>query len=522
MAHRLSKSRFTAGLQCLKQLWWRVHEPDAPELVPDFLLQATFDRGHRVGAAAREYVPGGALVSLPHQAADARVARTAALLAGGAPAVYEASFVADDVFVAVDILARREGGGFALVEVKSTTSVKDEHIPDAAIQAHVVRRAGLDVSRVELMHLDRACRHPDLSNLFAREDVTGRVEGMLPLIPERIAEQLEALGGPLPDVPIGDHCDTPYECPFKSRCWPTLPEHHLGTLYRWGKRARELERQGYATIADLPGDLDLGDIPERQRRAVQAGRTIVEPGLAAALRPFDRRPLGFLDFETVGPAIPVWPGCRPYDAVPVQFSFFLDRGAGEPRHHEHLASGPGDPRPLLAERLVEACEGAVAIVAYNAGFERQCVRGLAEAVPALAGPLLELEGRLVDLLPVVRNHVYHPAFHGSFSLKAVLPALVPELSYAGLAIADGDTASVQLERMMLGGLPGPAAAPGAPAAPGQLELFEPGAPAPPALRADLLAYCKLDTWAMVKLLERLREMATSEPRALDRLPRRGG
>jgi hypothetical protein len=493
-SHRLSKSRFTAGLQCLKQLWWRVHEPDAPELVPDFLLQATFDRGHRVGAAARDYVPGGALVSLPHHAAAERVALTKELLARGAPAVYEASFIADRVFVAVDVL-ERQGRGFTMVEVKSTTSVKEEHIPDAAIQAHVLRSAGLDVPKVELMHLNRECRYPDLSNLFAREDVSARVEGFLPGIPERIEEQLASLDGPLPDVPIGDHCDTPYECPFKNRCWPELHEHHLGTLYRWGKRARELERQGFRAIEDLPAGLDLGEIPERQRKAVQSGRMVVERGLARALEIFDRQPLGFLDFETVGAAIPVWRGCRPYDGVPVQFSFFLDRGDGAPAHHEWLAEGPGDPRPALAERLVAACAGAEAIVAYNAGFERQCIRGLAEAVPVLSEPLLALEEKLVDLLPVVRNHVYHPAFHGSFSLKSVLPALVPGLTYDDLQIADGDTASVCLERMLLGDREGRTGGPS------QLDLF---APAPSPLRADLLAYCKRDTWAMVKLLERLR------------------
>jgi predicted RecB family nuclease len=492
--HRLSKSRFTAGLQCLKQLWWRVHEPDARELVPDFLLQSVFERGHRVGAVARGYVPGGSLVALPHHAAEERVALTAEFLAQGAPVVYEASFIADDTFVAVDIL-ERQAKGFALVEVKSTTSVKDEHIPDAAIQAYVLRTAGLDVRKVELMHLNRECRFPDLSNLFARVDVTKRVEALAPLIPDQVAEQLAALDGPLPDVPIGDHCDAPYECPFKARCWPVAPEHHVGTLYRWGKRARELERQGFRTIEDLPAGLDLGEIPERQRRAVQAGRMIVEPGLADALRIFDKEPLGYLDFETVGLAIPVWKGCRPYDAVPVQFSFFVDRGSGEPEHHEHLASGPGDPRPALAERLVAAAAPSAAIVAYNAGFERQCMRALAEAVPALSEPLLALERKLVDLLPVVRNYVYHPAFHGSFSLKSVLPALVLGLTYADLEISDGDTASVYLERMLLGD--GEKRRGG----PGQLDLFD-GSPSP--LRSDLLAYCKRDTWAMVKLLERLR------------------
>jgi Domain of unknown function(DUF2779) len=485
--HRLSKSRFTAGLQCLKQLWWRTHQPDAPELVPDPALRAVFDRGHRVGAVARRYVPGGVLVDLPHQAAERRVARTAALLAAGVPVVYEASFVADRVFVAVDILERTPRG-YTLVEVKSTTRLKDQHVPDAAIQAHVLRRAGLDVPRVEVMHLDRECRYPDLSRLFARVDVTERVERLLPGVPGRIAEQLAALDGPLPDVPVGDHCHTPYPCPFLARCWPARPEHHVGTLYRWGKRAAELEALGYATIGELPEGLDLGEIAERQRRAVQAGRMLVEPGLRDALAPFDARPLAFLDFETVAPAIPVWPGCRPFEAVPVQFSLFVDRGDGPPTHPQWLAEGPADPRPALAEQLLDGCAGTAAVVAYNARFERQCVRGLAEALPHLAGPLLALERRIVDLLPVVRNYVYHPAFHGSFSLKAVLPALVSGLTYRDLAVQDGDTASVLLEGLLLGT--------------GQLDLF-----GLPRLRADLLAYCERDTWAMVKMLERLRELA---------------
>ncbi len=494
MPHRLSKSRFTAGLQCHKQLWWRVHEPDAPELVPDLLLRATFERGHRVGAVARRHVPGGVLVDVPHFLVERRVARTAELLAGGAPVVYEASFLADGVFVAVDIL-ERSPDGFTLVEVKSTTTLKDEHVPDAAIQAHVLRRAGVAVPRVEVMHLNRECRYPDLANLFVRRDVTERVAALLPALPPEIRAQLAMLAGPRPDVPIGPHCTSPYECPFLARCWPVRPEHHVGTLYRVGKRAAELEAAGYATIADLPPGMNLGPIGERQRRAVRTGEVVVEPALAEALEAL-RPPLAFLDFETVAPAIPVWTGCRPYDAVPVQFSVLVDAGDGPPVHREYLADGPGDPRPELAARLVEALEGSAPVVAYNASFERQCIRGLAEAAPRLAAPLAALESRVVDLLPVVRDAVYHPAFHGSFSLKTVLPALVPELSYDDLEIRDGERASVELERLMLEREPG--------ADREQRELDFGGRAR---TREALLRYCERDTWAMVKLLEKLRSLA---------------
>jgi hypothetical protein len=162
-AHRLSKSRYVAGLQCPKLLWWKVHEPDAPELAPEDNQEATLDRGERVGALARTYVPGGVLIDLPHYEVKERVAATAKALAAAAPVVYEASFLADDMFVSVDILERRKRG-FVVTEVKSTTKLKKQHLPDVAVQVHVARRAGLRVDRAEVMHLNPACRHPRLTN----------------------------------------------------------------------------------------------------------------------------------------------------------------------------------------------------------------------------------------------------------------------------------------------------------------------------------------------------------------------
>jgi len=214
---------------------------------------------------------------------------------------------------------------------------------------------------------------------------------------------------------------------------------------------------------------------------------IVEPDLAAALRDLEP-PLAFLDFETVGLPIPVWNGCHPYDAVPVQFSCHVEDAGGCLTHHEWLAEGPGDPRPALAERLIRACSSVRTIVVYYAAFERDCLQRMADALPALADPLRSFAGRLVDLLPMVRNHVYHPAFGGSFSLKSVLPAMVPELRYDLLPISDGQTASLELERLM----------------------FQEAEMAPEAraqLREDLLRYCQQDTWGLVKLLERLRLLA---------------
>ncbi len=481
----LSKSRVMAGLQCHKLLWWKVHEPEAPELQPDELGQAAMDRGTRVTEIARSYVPGGVMIDLPYDAFAERVTRTRQALEDGAPVIYEGSFRAAGVYVAVDIL-RRDTHGFHLIEVKSTTSVKDHHIPDVAVQAYVLRQNGLDLVSSEVMHLNGECTYPDLSNLFTRSDVTEAAGAIEESVPRWMAQQIEMLQGPVPDVPIGPHCTTPYECPFMARCWPTLPPHHVSTLYAMRRRALELDEQGYRTIHDLPEDVPLGRIADRQRRAVQEGRIIVEPTLARALEVFVP-PIAFLDFETVSLTVPVWEGCHPYDAAPVQFSCHVQEADGRVTHYEWLAEGPEDPRPALAERLVRACESARTVVAYNAGFERRRIEQMAEALPALAAPLRSIVARLVDLLRIVRNHVYHPDFGGSFGLKSVLPALVPDVRYDNLAIADGGTASLELERLLFQG-----------------DGMEPDASE--RLRSDLLRYCHQDTWGLVKLLERLRQL----------------
>ncbi len=484
--HGLSKSRFTAGLQCHRQLWWRVHEPGAPELTPDPLQQAVFDQGTRVGEFARGYLPGGTLIDRPYTDVEGKLADTRAALASDTPAIYEASFRADGIFVAVDILVR-DGAGWRIVEVKSSTSVKDEHLPDVAVQVHVLRRSGLTVTGADVMVLNRDCTHPDLSDLFQRTDVGARVEPLLADVPRLAGAQIAMLAGPLPEVPVGPHCRAPYACPFLARCWPETPAHHVSTLFRVRNGGAELLARGWDTLHDLPDDLRLNPQADRQRRAVRAGRLLVEGDLAGALARF-AGPLAFLDFETVNPAIPLWPGCHPYDQVPAQFSCHRETPAGGLEHAAWLPEGPGDPRPGLAARVVAACAGARTVVAYNMSIERGCLEHLARAVPAEAAALHDVAARLADALPVVRDHVYHPDFGGSFSLKRVLPALVPDLSYADLPIADGQTASLELMRLVAGD-----------------DGLAPSARS--ARRDDLLRYCERDTRALVRVLERLRELA---------------
>lgn len=484
--HQISKSRFTAGVQCHKLLWWMVHEPDAKELQPDKVLQDLFDQGHQVGEVARTWFPGGVLITAPWWQRDQRVADTQAALASDAPVIYEASFHAAGVFAAVDILEKRDGG-YRLIEVKSSTSQKEEHIADVAVQVHVVEASGLPVIAAEVMHLNKEFRHPDSGALLASTDVTAPVREMLPTVPSAVAEQQAMLHGPLPDVPIGLHCFEPRECAFSARCWPDARDH-ISNLYNVGpKKVAGYLGRGIHSIADLPAGEKLNFTQKRQVKAIAEERLVVEPTLAKELEPFSGR-LGFLDFETVARAIPVWPAMGPWHQAAAQFSYHELQPDGSCTHAEHLAEGPADARPGLAEAMVRATANAERVVTYSA-FEKTRIRELQVAVPDLAPQLRELEEKLVDLLPVVRNCVYHPDFRGSFSLKYVLTPLVPDLTYNDLVIVDGRLASVEIARLLFVADRIP---------PDERDR----------VRQDLLDYCKRDTWAMERLLERLRELAS--------------
>ena len=481
---RISKSRFMSGEQCLKRLWLEWHEREAPELEVDPAQQLIFDRGHRVGEAARGYVPGGVLIDAPYYAVEQRLADTQDAIASGASVIYEAAFVADDVFVAVDILERTDAG-WVLTEVKSTNSVKVQHYPDVAVQLYVLLSGGIYVVRVELMHLNRDCRYPNLDDLFIRRDVTAEAQALLSGIPGKIRDQKIALVRDCPEVEVGGHCHQPYECPFIGRCWPEQPEDHIGSLYNVGPKSEaKLLAQGVETFGDIPETMDLSAIQRRQVEAVRKGELIVDSGIGGAIAGW-QPPIGFVDFETVAPAIPCWDGCGPNAPVPVQFSLHVERVGGEVSHEAYLAKGHGDPRPEFAQRLVDACGDVPIFLAFNSSFERSRLEELAKAVPKLKAELDAISGRIQDLLPVVRNHVYHPGFGGSFSLKPVVAALFPKLAYDALEVSDGITASGLIEDLLLREDS---------RAPDRQE----------SLRQDLLRYCERDTWVMVELLRWLR------------------
>jgi predicted RecB family nuclease len=489
----ISKSKFIAGCQCLKRLYWLVHEPElAGE--PDAAAVAIMEQGRDVGKLARQLFAGG--VEVPFGDPQQAIRITRELIANPeVPAIFEAAFENGGVYVRVDILHRRRDGRWRLIEVKSTASPKEEHLDDVAIQHRVVSRCGLDLASSCLAHVNRNYVFQggsiDVRRFFKIRNLTRRIERLLPKLTFQLRAELTVLSMPkAPDLPTGSHCTDPITCEFYDRCNPPLPNDHIGYLPRLhASAAEELEEMGVESILELPDDFPLSERQRRACTAVQTGQPWFNPELGKALESL-RYPLYFADFESANPAVPRFPAMRPYDQLPFQWSVHVLREPGvEPEHHEFLARGASDPRREFITSLCGVLGERGSIVVYSQQFESQRLAELAAWLPEFAERIKAIQGRLFDLLPVVRNHVYHPAFAGSYSLKAVLPALVPEMNYDGMAVGNGQDAGLAWESLVRGGLH-------------QAESER--------IRKALLAYCGQDTMAMVRLLENLKLQACGE------------
>ena len=487
----LSKTRVLAGLQCHKRLYLQLAAP-ALAAAPGAALTFLFEQGHEVGRLAQRAFPGGVAVDAGREEIEAALTRTEALVRDPAiPAIFEATFRHDDVLVRVDVLARTGGGGWNLIEVKSSTGVREHHLSDVAVQRHVLTGCGLDVVAATVMHVNRGYVYAggdlDIRQLFTSVDVTAEVREMEGAMPRLLAAMRGALAGEAPPaIAPGPQCETPWICEFYARCNVPLPDDHLTHLPGLhGQRLDDLLARGITRIGDLPGDVPLSPRQELARRAVIAGGPLFADGLGDELAALTY-PLGFMDFETLGPAIPRFAGMRPYDGIPFQWSLHVVRAPGAaPEHHDFLPTDVGDPRRRFLETLAAAVGGRGSIVVYS-GFEAGRLAELAGWFPDLAPVAERIRARLWDLLPVIRRHVYHPRFLGSFSLKRVLPALVPFLAYDGMEVAEGSQAGPVWDRLVQGRRDGTLT-------PEEATRLE---------RA-LRDYCRQDTLGMVELVRAL-------------------
>ena len=489
---RLSKSKFVAGVQCLKRLYLQVHQPELAEQIGDE-QQARLEQGQEVGRLAQKAFPCGALVDSGPLELDAALRRTAALVANpSVPAVFEATFQHFNVLVRVDILERLRRNRWRLIEVKSSVELKDHYLYDVAVQNYVVSACGLAVSSAAVMHLNRDYIYDgesyDPHGLFTLEDVTGAVRHLGNDLPKLLRKQRKVLAQDQPpSVVPGWQCSDPFLCEFFEHCNPDLPENHISCLPRLSeKKKQELLDLGVELISDIPADFPLSEMQNRVTDAVKADRAWTSHMLSRGLRTL-KFPIYFMDFESLYPAIPRHAGMWPYSHIPFQWSVHRQLAPDAPlEHFEFLADDGSDPRLEFIDSLCGVLGRHGTIIVYNAMFESERLRDLAEWVPEYGNRIARIQNRLWDLLPFIRQHIYHPEFQGSYSLKTVLPALVPNLSYDHLDVTDGGEAGLVWERMVRGGV---------------------DAAERQRLRSALLAYCRQDSFAMVKVLDRLSALA---------------
>ncbi len=446
--------------------------------------------GFQVGDVAQRIYDSegrGALIDVQSEGFNRAFERSAELLHSTQP-IFEAGFSAGGALAFADVMLPEQKDGkqvWRMVEVKSSTSAKDYHHDDVAVQAFVAQSAGVPLESIALAHIDSSWVYPgdeDYQGLLTENDLTAEafsrteeVKGWITQARSIVAEPSE------PVIETGDHCDTPFECSFYDYCSrdEPKPEYPIYWLPHFSStKTQELAMQGVDDLRNVPNDL-LNDKQQRVKDHTLANTVFFDAAGAAADLSGHNLPAYFLDFETIQFAVPIWKGTRPYQQITFQFSLHTLSATGQLDHTAFLDLSGNNPSEPFAHALTAAFDEQGPVFVYNAGFETARIRELAERYPHLSVPLLAINAHVVDLLPIARERYYHPSQQGSWSIKKVLPAVVPELRYDALdGVQDGGMA---MDAFLEGIHPNTSAERKA------------------QIKQQLLAYCKLDTYAMVRL-----------------------
>lgn len=464
--------------QCPRRLWLEVRRPELAKIDPQ--TAAIFAIGHQVGDIARRLYDDGTGIMIEYDAGmPAALSRTSEALGETATApVFEATVERDGLLVRADVLLR-DRGGYRLIEVKASTKLKPEHLEDCAIQSWVFESSPARLRSVALAHVNNQFVYQGdggYSGLLIEKDVTADIAPLREKVPESLQQAKEVLEGDEPEIAIGTRCNKPYACPFQSHCWRKT-DFPLSGLPGVNSRLDTLLAGGHYDVREIPEKLLWIEGQHRVWRAIQLGRAELLPGAAKVMAalPYPRY---YLDFETIGFAVPRWIGARPYQNIPFQWSLHIQDRDGSLRHEEFLDLSGDLPARALADALLQAT-GAPGPVFMYTTFERQCIESLATFCPELRDELMTLAERLVDLHPIVKTHYYHPDMHGSWSIKAVLPTIAPDMDYSRLgAIQEGMAAQQAYAEAI---------------SPTTEEAKR------AEIRNGLLEYCKHDTLAMVSI-----------------------
>lgn len=483
----LSKSRITLFEQCPKRLWLSVHRLEVAEETS--AVASGMRVGHDVGALACALVPDGQMIEADKGLTAAATETSRLLASGWSKPLFEATFVHDGVLVRVDLMLPGEDG-WHVAEVKSTSGIKTYHLSDVATQLWVMRENRVPIASASIRHLNREFvlqEEGGFDGLFADTSVDHQIDALIAGRQELVDAARETLAGPEPIRELGSHCSTPFSCSFQSYCGrdlPPAPQWPASLLPdATGKKvAAHYAALGSEDLLAIPANAMTSPKLARIHSATLTGEPFHDAGAIADETSGWTYPRVFLDFETIQFAVPRWIGTRPFEQVPFQFSAHVQQDNGRTDHHCFLSTDGSDPRRGCGEALARLPDVG-SVIAWNASFERGCLRTLARRFPDLAPALHSLADRTVDLLPVVRRHYYHRDMRGSWSLKAVLPTVAPELDYGTLEGVKSGTEAQEA----------------------YLEAIDPGTSAARAsdVRQALLDYCELDTRAMMVTLERL-------------------
>ncbi|PPD55090.1 MAG: hypothetical protein CTY12_01920 [Methylotenera sp.] len=482
--HGLSKSRIAAWRQCPKRLWLQIHRPGLLETSTE--TERGFQIGYEVGETAQSLFPNGILIKDDDNLTAALVSTKAAINAHPDQPIFEATFQHDGVLVRSDLLIPTPDG-YCMAEVKSSASVKPYHIDDCAIQAWVLKQNNVELSSIELAHIDTGFEYQGDGNyqgLFHHEKLDDTVLPLLELVPNWIEEARSTLSGDEPSIEVGPQCKEPFECPFKAYCTrdmvaPAQPEFSLDVMYRMQTSVKdELLSKGFDDARQVPAEY-LNDIQQWIQRVSQTGTAELLPHAATILNdlPYPRY---YLDFETITLAVPRWEKTRPYSTqVPFQWSCHIETSQGQLQHEMFLSVTGEDPRRACAETMIAALGNEGPVFVYYQSFEKSRISELAKLFPDLSAALLAINERIVDLLPIARANYYHPDMKGSWSIKAVLPTIAPDLDYTQLVVGGGGDAQEAYR-----------------------EIVHPDTPdeRKQVLTEGLREYCTLDTLAMVRLV----------------------
>jgi hypothetical protein len=477
----LSKSKLISHLQCEKKLWLSTYK--SGQAKHDQAALTRMERGNILGAVARSIFPGGSLVDTNDR--SSAVAKTKSLLKTNSGPIYEAAFTYDGILVFIDILVPEEDG-YHLIEIKSATEVSTQHIIDTAIQVWVAERTGAKINRVSVGFINNKFVYPGekkYDGLFKLKDISNDISTYSPIIEGWVRSARDILSNSDPLTPIGKQCKSPFECEFQDYCKslvPNLPKYPLSDLKLKKLDLKKLEDKGYTNLLEVP--IELVEDPKKARlhRSILSGENYVSENAKTEIDaiPYPRY---YLDFETIAHGLPEWPGTRPYQQIPFQWSCHIEHSDGHIEHQEFLAEPTQDPRKDCMTSLMSLFDGFKhgSMIAYHAGFEKRILRDLAKLYPETQLLFNSICNQTYDLLPICRNNFYNRDMHGLWSIKHVLPAIAPDLNYQALEIANGQMAQTAFVKMCAEGLSGD-------------EIIK--------LRADLLKYCKLDTLAMVKIV----------------------